>query len=88
MVNVESNDIVILGLKDGHDGAAALIIGNHLEFSIEAEKDNGLRFSSVTPDVLLKISQMINKPVNIVAQSGWSRGLNSKMISLAQAIQD
>ena len=58
MVNFENDDSVILGLKDGHDGAVALIIGNHLEFSVEAEKDNGLRFSSVTPDVLLKIFHM------------------------------
>lgn len=77
MVNIENNDIVILSLKDGHDGAVALIVGNHLEFSVEAEKDNGLRFSSVTPDALLKVSYMIKKPVGIVAQSGWSRGLNS-----------
>ena len=73
MVNIENNDIVILSLKDGHDGAVALIVGNHLEFSVEAEKDNGLRFSSVTPDALLKVSYMIKKPVGIVAQSGWSR---------------
>ena len=78
MLNVKNDDIVILGLKDGHDGAAALIISNHLEFSVEAEKDNGLRFSSVTPDVLLKIFHMINNPVDIVAQSGWSRGLSSE----------
>lgn len=78
MANVEHDDTVILGLKDGHDGAVALIIGGHLEFSIEAEKDNGLRFSSVTPDALLKTMNMIKKPVDIVAQSGWSRGLNSE----------
>lgn len=78
MVNVANNDIVILGLKDGHDGAVALIIGNHLEFSVEAEKDNGLRFSSVTPDALLKVSHIINKSVDIIAQSGWSREFNSE----------
>lgn len=78
MFNVKHDDIVILGLKDGHDGAVALIIGNHLEFSVEAEKDNGLRFSSVTPDTLLKTLHMINKPVDIVAQSGWSTGLSSE----------
>ncbi|WP_411703826.1 carbamoyltransferase C-terminal domain-containing protein [Edaphovirga cremea] len=74
MVSVKNNDIVILGLKDGHDGAVALIIGDHLEFSVEAEKDNGLRYSSVTPDAMLKIFHMVNKPVDIVAQSGWRRG--------------
>lgn len=78
MINVKNDDSVILGLKDGHDGAVALIVGDHLAFSIEAEKDNGLRFSSVTPDALLKIFQMVSKPVDIVAQSGWSRGLNSE----------
>ena len=78
MVNFENDDSVILGLKDGHDGAVALITGNHLEFSVEAEKDNGLRFSSVTPDVLLKIFHIFNKPVDIVAQSGWSRGQSSE----------
>jgi predicted NodU family carbamoyl transferase len=80
MVNVENNETVILGLKDGHDGAAALIIDDHLEFCVEAEKDNGFRFSGVTPDVLLKVSKMIKKPVDVVAQSGWSKGkgLNSE----------
>ena len=76
MTNSKDNDTVILGVKDGHDGAIALIIGDHLEFSIEAEKDNGLRFSSVTPDTLLKAFHMINKPVTIVAQGGWSRGMS------------
>ncbi|MGU9859538.1 carbamoyltransferase C-terminal domain-containing protein [Pseudomonas sp. LF245] len=76
MTNSKNNDIVILGVKDGHDGAIALIIGDHLEFSIEAEKDNGLRFSSVTPDTLLKALHMISKPVTIVAQGGWSRGMS------------
>lgn len=78
MANSKNDDIAILGLKDGHDGAIALIIGDHLEFSVEAEKDNGLRFSSVTPDALLKIFHMISKPVDIVAQGGWSRGASSE----------
>lgn len=77
MVSLKNDDIAILGLKDGHDGAIALIVGEHLQFSVEAEKDNGLRFSSVTLDVLLKTSHMISKPVDIVAQSGWSRGLSA-----------
>ena len=77
MVDCGNDNSVILGLKDGHDGAIALIVGGHLEFSIEAEKDNGLRFSSITPDVLLKALDMINQPLNVVAQSGWSRGLSS-----------
>lgn len=73
-----NDDIVILGLKDGHDGAVALIVGGHLEFSIEAEKDNGLRFSSITPDVLLKALDMINRPLDVIAQSGWSKGQSSE----------
>ena len=74
----DSDETVILGLKDGHDGAMALIIGGHLEFSIEGEKDNGLRFSSITPDVLLKALDMINRPLDIIAQSGWSKGHSAK----------
>ena len=77
MVDCGNDDSVILGLKDGHDGAMALIVDGHLEFSIEAEKDNGLRFSSITPDVLLKVLDMINQPLDVVAQSGWSRGLST-----------
>lgn len=77
MVDCGNDDSVILGLKDGHDGAIALIVDGHLEFSIEAEKDNGFRFSSITPDVLLKVLDMINKPLDVVAQSGWSRGLST-----------
>jgi hydroxymethyl cephem carbamoyltransferase len=76
MIDYKNDDSVILGLKDGHDGAIALIIGDHLEFSIEAEKDNGLRFSSITPDVLLKVLDRINRPLDVIAQSGWSRDLN------------
>ncbi|WP_339541124.1 carbamoyltransferase C-terminal domain-containing protein [Pseudomonas sp. RA_5y_Pfl1_P24] len=82
MVSVDNNDIVILGFKDGHDGAVALIIGDHLEFSVEAEKDNGLRYSSVTPDALLKILHMVNKPLDIVAQSGWRKGPSTESATI------
>ncbi|WP_460117864.1 carbamoyltransferase C-terminal domain-containing protein [Pseudomonas sp. S2_C03] len=74
MVDYRSDDCVILGVKDGHDGAMALIVDGHLAFSTEAEKDNGLRFSSLTPDVILKVLSTINKPLDVVAQSGWNRG--------------
>lgn len=77
MVGSEREEIVILGIKDGHDGALALIVGNHLTFCVEAEKDNGLRFSSITPDVLLKVMEMTNKPLDIIAHSGWRRTVDS-----------
>lgn len=77
MVDSESEEITILGIKDGHDGALALIIGTHLTFCIEAEKDNGLRFSSITPNILLKVMRMIDKPLDVIAQSGWNRSLGS-----------
>lgn len=77
MVSSECEDIVILGIKDGHDGALALIVGNHLTFCVEAEKDNGLRFSSITPDILLKVMNLIDKPLDIIAHSGWNRATDS-----------
>jgi predicted NodU family carbamoyl transferase len=73
MVISKNEDLAILGIKDGHDGALALITGNQLNFCIEAEKNNGLRYSSITPDVLLNVMSMINKPLDVIAQSGWSK---------------
>ncbi|WP_460164766.1 carbamoyltransferase N-terminal domain-containing protein [Pseudomonas sp. S1_G07] len=77
MVGSESEELAILGIKDGHDGAIALILGNHLTLCIEAEKDNGLRFSSLTPDILLKAMKMIDKPLDVIAQSGWRKIIDS-----------
>ncbi|MBK5477098.1 hypothetical protein JFU04_13420 [Pseudomonas sp. TH21] len=73
MKGSQSEGIAILGIKDGHDGAIALIEGYRLKFCIEAEKDNGLRFSSITPDMLLKVMSMIDGPPDVIAHSGWSR---------------
>lgn len=77
MVSSESEEIAILGIKDGHDGALALIVGNHLSFCVEAEKDNGFRYSSITPDVLLKVMRVIDRPLDVIAQSGWRRAVDS-----------
>ncbi|MGY2400029.1 carbamoyltransferase C-terminal domain-containing protein [Pseudomonas sp. SDO5271_S396] len=76
-MSYKANSTNILGIKDGHDGAIALITGNHLTFCMEAEKDNEARFSSLTPNIVLKALELIKEPINVTAQSGWSRGTSN-----------
>lgn len=64
----------VLSLKDGHDGAIAFISEGKLEFSIEAEKDNGFRFSEVEPRTLLKALKLCRRMPDLIAHSGWSNG--------------
>jgi hydroxymethyl cephem carbamoyltransferase len=64
----------ILSLKAGHDGCIAYLADRRLHFSFEAEKDNGQRYSELTPEVLLKALSSCPKMPDVVALSGWSQG--------------
>ncbi len=61
----------ILSYNPGHDGAIAHIEDGQLITSIEAEKNSGYRYSSVSiPDVLNVISELETMP-NVICSSGW-----------------
>lgn len=62
----------ILSFKPGHDGQVALLRGGRLEFSIEAEKDNGARYAPVSPSTLLSSFPRVGAPPDVVALSGWT----------------
>jgi hydroxymethyl cephem carbamoyltransferase len=67
----------ILGVKEGHDGAYALIDNTHLAFSLEAEKDSFPRCTQTSADLLLRVAQRVDNPPDVVAIGGWTKGLFS-----------
>ncbi len=61
----------VLSFKPGHDGQVAFIRDGRLEFSIEAEKDNGARYAPISPSTLLSSFPRLGGPPDVVALSGW-----------------
>ncbi len=59
----------ILSYNTGHDGSAVLIDGGKLTFSIENEKDDGLRYSSLDPTLFVRSLQLQEAP-DVVAITG------------------
>ncbi|WP_347555339.1 carbamoyltransferase C-terminal domain-containing protein [Robbsia sp. KACC 23696] len=64
----------IFALKPGHDGHVAYVENGHLEFSIEAEKDSGLRFAVVDGLGFFEAMQRLKEPPDVFALSGWTSG--------------
>ncbi|MGH9212993.1 MAG: carbamoyltransferase C-terminal domain-containing protein [Acidimicrobiales bacterium] len=73
----------VLGLKPGHDGAAALIVDGDLVYSLEAEKDSFERYSPLTAQVL--VEALVEAPVfpDAVAVGGWYKALPGPLASIA-----
>ncbi|MEJ8812069.1 carbamoyltransferase C-terminal domain-containing protein [Variovorax ureilyticus] len=67
-------DIKILGINPGHDGAIAYIANGVLEFSFESEKDNGPRYGEVGPRTFLKALEHCSRIPTVIASGGWSAG--------------
>lgn len=67
----------IMSFKPGHDGTVALINDGVLEFSLEAEKDSFVRYSDVTPSVLLDAFSSGDDIPDVVCLSGWVKGFHS-----------
>ncbi len=68
----------ILSLKPGHDGSMAHVEDGELVSSLEAEKDSFPRFQSLTPKVLLDVFEMITDLPDVVCESGWIKGWESR----------
>jgi hydroxymethyl cephem carbamoyltransferase len=72
--------VVILALKPGHDGAAAVIADRRMVVSLESEKDSFIRNSTLTPTTLLAVAEATGQLPDVIALSGWMKypwlGLN------------
>jgi hydroxymethyl cephem carbamoyltransferase len=63
----------VMGVKPGHDGAAALVDNGRLVFSLEGEKDGFPRHAVLSPSVLLQAFDMMDDPPDVVALGGWCK---------------
>lgn len=66
--------MLILSLKEGHDGAVAAVEDGKLLFSLEAEKDSFTRYSGMTAEVFAVAADRLDKQPDVVAMSGWIKG--------------
>lgn len=67
----------ILGVKEGHDGTYALLEGNKLKFSLEAEKDSFPRTADINTDLLIRAAELSGGVPDVIAVGGWTKGLFS-----------
>lgn len=74
MVKKSKNNLGILGIKPGHDGAIAYISNGELKFSFESEKDNGNRYAEINAETFMKALSACEKIPDVVASGGWSTG--------------
>jgi hydroxymethyl cephem carbamoyltransferase len=63
--------VIILGLKNGHDGAIAALIERQLAFLLEPEKSSYPRHHTLTPDTLLAAAEQLGALPDVVAVGGW-----------------
>ena len=72
----------ILSFKPGHDGHIAFISNGHLDFSYEAEKDTGLRYSAL--DISMAIEILCKTPTmpDVIAISGWAPGHEKSNVAI------
>lgn len=61
----------ILAFKPGHDGCVALVDNGELIFSIEEEKDSGIRYASLSPINIVDALAYVDGLPDVVAVSGW-----------------
>lgn len=64
----------ILGIKEGHDGAIALVADGELLYSLEAEKDSFPRCCGITGELLQKAAELSPSQPDVVAIGGWTKG--------------
>jgi hydroxymethyl cephem carbamoyltransferase len=64
----------ILSFKPGHDGTVAALQDGRLAFSLEAEKDSGLRYSQMDAAFLVDVMQREPNLPDVLALSGWAIG--------------
>lgn len=66
--------MLILSIKEGHDGGIAAIEDGTLLFALEAEKDNYPRYERVTGELMARAAGMLDRTPDVVALGGWIKG--------------
>ncbi|MYU25221.1 carbamoyltransferase C-terminal domain-containing protein [Streptomyces sp. SID8352] len=66
--------MLILSLKEGHDGAIAAVKDGKLLFSLEAEKDSFSRYSTLTAETFAVAADRLDEQPDVIAVSGWIKG--------------
>ena len=66
--------MLILSMKEGHDGAIVAIEDGKLLFALEAEKDNYPRYDRLTGEVIARAASMLPRQPDVVALGGWVKG--------------
>jgi predicted NodU family carbamoyl transferase len=69
--------MLILSMKEGHDGGITAIEDGKLLFALEAEKDNYPRYDRLTGEVMARAAGMLDKQPDVVALGGWVKGEHS-----------
>ena len=69
--------MLILSMKEGHDGGIAAIEDGKLLFALEAEKDNYPRYDRLTAEVLTRAAGLLDRTPDVVALGGWVKGDHS-----------
>lgn len=65
--------MIILGVKNGHDGAVAAIVNRTLTCLLEPEKDSSPRHATLTPATMLHAAEALGALPDVVAIGGWHR---------------
>src|SRR5437762_7478795 len=66
--------MLILSMKEGHDGGIVAIEDGKLLFALEAEKDNFPRYERVTGELMARAAGMLDRQPDVVALGGWIKG--------------
>ncbi|MFG2043638.1 carbamoyltransferase C-terminal domain-containing protein [Dactylosporangium sp. NPDC048998] len=66
--------MLILSMKEGHDGGIVAIEDGKLLFALEAEKDNWPRYDRITGELMVRAAGLLDRQPDVVALGGWIKG--------------
>ncbi len=66
--------MLILSMKEGHDGGIVAIEDGRLLFALEAEKDNYPRYDRLSGEIMARAAGLLDRPPDVVALGGWVKG--------------
>jgi predicted NodU family carbamoyl transferase len=69
--------MLILSMKEGHDGGIVALEDGKLLFALEAEKDNYPRYDRLTGEVMVRAAGLLDSQPDVVALGGWVKGEHS-----------
>jgi predicted NodU family carbamoyl transferase len=69
--------MLILSMKEGHDGGITAIEDGKLLFALESEKDNYPRYDRLTGEAMVRAAGLLDRLPDVVALGGWVKGEHS-----------